>query len=83
MCRMPESLHHYKSQRPHDVIIKRFEFTKVFRQKATQDDIFNEIVKPRVFHSINGKNSSLVTYGTTGSGAYNIRNAIDTFQIVI
>ena len=80
---MPESSQYYKSQRPHDVVIKRFGFTKVFRQDATQENIFNEIVKPRVFHFINGKNSTLVTYGTTGSGTYNIPGAIYTFHIVM
>lgn len=77
---MPQSSQYYKSQKSGDAIMRRFEFTKVFRQHITQENIFDEIVKPRVFHFINGKNSTLVAYGTTGSGTYNI---LATFYIVM
>lgn len=49
-------------------LVTKYEFTKVFDQKATQDYIFDDIVKHRVLDFINGKNNTLLVYGVSGAG---------------
>ncbi|XP_044252288.1 kinesin-like protein subito isoform X2 [Tribolium madens] len=47
---------------------KMYTFTRIFDPQTTQRDVFNCVVKPKIFGFINGKNSTLFTYGASGSG---------------
>ena len=46
----------------------RFSFTKIFPQATEQDELFNQIVKPRLEDFLEGRNQLLFTYGATSSG---------------
>lgn len=46
----------------------RFEFDKVFDAKATQETIFNEVVKRKILEAFLGVNCTVFAYGQTGSG---------------
>jgi len=45
-----------------------FEFDGIFCQEASQDEIYETVVKSKVLDSINGINSTIFAYGQTGSG---------------
>lgn len=45
-----------------------FPFSKIFGPTSSQNEIFDTVVKPKMLLLINGLNSSLITYGTSGSG---------------
>ncbi|XP_044272341.1 kinesin-like protein KIF20A [Tribolium madens] len=45
-----------------------YTFTRIFGPQTTQGDFFNCVVKPKIFDFINGENSTLFTYGASGSG---------------
>ncbi|CAH0561252.1 unnamed protein product [Brassicogethes aeneus] len=49
-------------------VSKKFEFSKIFGAGATQKDVFDDIVKPKLLRFIDGKNSTLMTYGASGAG---------------
>ncbi|XP_044755830.1 kinesin-like protein KIF20A isoform X2 [Coccinella septempunctata] len=51
-----------------DVMMKKYNFSKIFGPKTTQLEIFNELVKTKLLKFINGHNSSLLTYGVSSSG---------------
>lgn len=45
-----------------------YTFTKIFDVKFSQRDIFDNVVKPKLLDFINGQDSSVLTYGVSGSG---------------
>ncbi|KAG5877781.1 hypothetical protein JTB14_003178 [Gonioctena quinquepunctata] len=47
---------------------RTYTFTKLFKPDVTQIEVFNSIVKPRALGFINGLNSTVFTYGASGSG---------------
>lgn len=49
-------------------IIKKFSFDKIFDGSTAQSTIFDENVKINVFQFINGLNSTIMSYGASGSG---------------
>ncbi|KAK9888857.1 hypothetical protein WA026_001078 [Henosepilachna vigintioctopunctata] len=49
-------------------LLNKYCFTKIFGPESKQTEIFNSIVKARVLEFINGRNSSLFTYGASGAG---------------
>lgn len=49
-------------------VIKKFTFSHIFSHTSTQEEIFNLVVKPKVLQFINGNNSTLMSYGASGSG---------------
>ncbi|KRT78174.1 Kinesin [Oryctes borbonicus] len=60
--------HSNKSLKDVASIVKKFTFTQIYQPATTQEEIFNMIVKPKVFKFINGENSTLMSYGASGSG---------------
>lgn len=51
-----------------DIIKKNYTFSKIFGPEVNQTEIFNYTAKSKLLSFINGKNSSLLTYGASGSG---------------
>lgn len=51
-----------------DRVLKKYKFSKIFGPGATQSELFDEVVKPKLVNFINGSNYSLLTYGASGSG---------------
>ncbi|XP_044744962.1 kinesin-like protein subito isoform X2 [Coccinella septempunctata] len=51
-----------------EAIYKRIEFSKIFNVNSRQVHIFDEIVKIRVLEFLNGKDTTLFTFGTPGAG---------------
>ncbi|XP_076269414.1 kinesin-like protein subito [Rhynchophorus ferrugineus] len=47
---------------------ENYKFTKIFKQESTQQHIFVATVKEKLRRFIDGKNSTLMTYGCSGSG---------------
>ena len=45
-----------------------FEFTKVFDERATNQDIFEQQVQPLVKQLMNGYNCTVIAYGQSASG---------------
>ncbi|ESO96459.1 hypothetical protein LOTGIDRAFT_115944 [Lottia gigantea] len=46
----------------------KFRFDKVFDQKTSQDEIFENVAKPVVDNALQGYNGTIFAYGQTGSG---------------
>ncbi|KAK6182753.1 hypothetical protein SNE40_010365 [Patella caerulea] len=46
----------------------KFRFSKVFDQKTTQDEIFENVSKPVIDNALQGYNGTIFAYGQTGSG---------------
>lgn len=51
-----------------DVIMKKYNFSRIFGPETTQQEIFDYLVKPKILKFINGHNSTLLTYGVSSSG---------------
>lgn len=64
ISKIPEGTRNTKD----DIIMKKYNFTKIFEPKTTQAEIFSELVKPKLLKFINGQNSTLLTYGVSSSG---------------
>ncbi|KAG9286765.1 hypothetical protein G9A89_012315 [Geosiphon pyriformis] len=47
---------------------KTYTFDRVFGEKATQNDVFKEIVAPMLVEVLSGYNCSILAYGMTGTG---------------
>ncbi|CAH1119553.1 unnamed protein product [Phaedon cochleariae] len=67
-CKVPEGSYSTRNLRYGESITRTYGFTKIFGPDVTQIDIFNNIVKARLLGFINGRNSTLFTYGASGSG---------------
>lgn len=49
-------------------ITKSFQFDKVFGMYSTQDEVFEQIVRPIVDETLEGFNCTIFAYGQTGTG---------------
>lgn len=49
-------------------ISKSFQFDKVFGMYSTQDEVFDQIVRPIVDETLAGFNCTIFAYGQTGTG---------------
>jgi hypothetical protein len=72
-CTMPLISTHVTLQPPNDSrkrAVERFNFTKIFREEATQLDIFEETGAINTVRSliVEGRDGLLATLGVTGSG---------------
>ncbi|GJQ77231.1 kinesin-A [Trypoxylus dichotomus] len=67
-CSISASSHSNTNMKDVESIVKKFTFTQIFPPNSTQEELFNAIVKPKVFKFINGENSTLMSYGASGSG---------------
>lgn len=47
---------------------KEFKFDHVFREEASQDDVYRETCLPLVQNVLNGYNGTYFVYGQTGTG---------------
>lgn len=45
-----------------------FNFTHIFPQETTQEDVFETVAKPVVLNCLEGYNGTIFCYGQTGSG---------------
>lgn len=69
-CSVPmSSSSHSNNLKGVDSIVKKFTFSHIFPPESTQGEIFNVVVKPKVFRFINGENATLMSYGASGSGS--------------
>ncbi|VEN61455.1 unnamed protein product, partial [Callosobruchus maculatus] len=68
VCNVPEGSYCTRNTKCKDQLKKIFTFTKIFGAETRQVDVFNYMVKPKVLRFINGHNSTLFTYGVSGSG---------------
>jgi len=50
------------------MIHQRYHLDKVFGEKSTTEDIFNDLVPPLLENVANGKSASLLLFGQTGTG---------------
>lgn len=67
-CRIPVGSHAYRNVKDCNNVGKKYTFTKIFPSGSTQNELFCEIVKPKLLKFINGSNYSLLSYGASGSG---------------
>ncbi|XP_063991398.1 kinesin-like protein KIF20A [Diachasmimorpha longicaudata] len=51
-----------------DVVGKRFQYHGAFSAKATQQEVFEQVVKPHVVDLLAGKNATVMAYGSRNSG---------------
>lgn len=49
-------------------VCRKYKFSKIFSNFATQENIFDDIVKPKIDKFITGENCSVLMYGASGSG---------------
>lgn len=49
-------------------VTKQYSFSKIYGPDTSQTEIFNDCIKRKVLNFINGRNSTIFTYGATGSG---------------
>ncbi|RZC40898.1 kinesin-like protein subito [Asbolus verrucosus] len=68
ICNVPEGSHCMRNVREGDSLRKIYTFSRIFHPQTTQNEIFNSIVKQKILDFINGENSTLLTYGASGSG---------------
>ncbi|KYB27152.1 subito [Tribolium castaneum] len=68
VSKVPPGSNFLRNIKEGDSLKKIHAFTKIFEPQTTQRDIFNDVVKPKIFDFINGQNSTLLTYGASGSG---------------
>lgn len=68
VCIVPDHIHNVKTIKNGQVVQKKFQFSKIFKEDTAQSEIFNEILKPKVVRFINGYNSNILSYGASGSG---------------
>lgn len=45
-----------------------YEFSRIFNENATQQDVFNQVAKPVVDYALAGYNGAIIAYGQTSSG---------------
>lgn len=58
-----------------------YQFDRVFRPTATQEDVFNTVAKDCVASVLDGLNSTVFAYGQTGSGkTYSITGGTESYQ---
>ncbi|KAI4463527.1 kinesin-related [Holotrichia oblita] len=67
-CSIPTSSSHLSNLKDIESIVKKFTFSHIFPPESTQEEIFNLVVKPKLLKFINGENSTLMSYGASGSG---------------
>jgi len=64
-----------------DRVIYQFPFDRVFPPNTTQADVFQNAGKQSVLSALSGVNSTVFTYGMTGSGkTYTMLGAADTYE---
>ncbi|XP_022908941.1 kinesin-like protein subito [Onthophagus taurus] len=67
-CIIPENSHSNRSVPNGHCQKKIFTFSHIFGPNVPQEEVFNHIVKPKLVDFINGRNSTLMTYGASGAG---------------
>ncbi|CAH0546445.1 unnamed protein product [Brassicogethes aeneus] len=67
-CTIPQGSNVLRNIKEGDKVTKKFEFSEIFGPNATQNEVFDNIIKPKLLGFINGKNSTLMTYGASGAG---------------
>lgn len=67
-CYLPASTSHSNNIKDVESVMKKFTFSRIFPPMSSQEEIFNLVVKPKVFKFINGDNCTLMSYGASGSG---------------
>ncbi|XP_019870179.2 kinesin-like protein subito [Aethina tumida] len=68
ISKIPEDSHVMRNAKVGETITKKFTFSKILGPECTQSEMFNKIVKPKLLQFINGKNSTVMSYGASGSG---------------
>lgn len=70
ICKIPDGTFAARNLDPGSNMITTYSFSKIFGPESTQTEIFDNIVKQKLLDFINGRNSTILTYGTSGSGKF-------------
>ncbi|XP_058789708.1 kinesin-like protein KIF20A isoform X2 [Phymastichus coffea] len=66
-----------------DVVCRKFMFTQTFGPETSQLKLFDEAVKPQLLDFLAGKNSVVMSYGTTNSGkTYTLQGTAESPGII-
>ncbi|XP_019880948.2 kinesin-like protein subito [Aethina tumida] len=68
ISKIPEDSQVMRNAKVGESITKKYSFSKILGPECTQSEMFNKIVKPKVLQFINGKNSTVMSYGASGAG---------------
>lgn len=68
-CHIPEGSQLFRNKEGVNVF-KKFSFSKIYEENVTQEHLFEDGVKEKILEFINGNNSTLFTYGVSGSGMF-------------
>ncbi|XP_030752606.1 kinesin-like protein subito isoform X1 [Sitophilus oryzae] len=68
VCELPETSTTISGNKNGVQTAEKYKFTKIFNSGCTQEEIFHATVKEKILNFINGENSTLMAYGTSGSG---------------
>ncbi|KAK9885782.1 hypothetical protein WA026_013651 [Henosepilachna vigintioctopunctata] len=68
ISKIPEGSYSARSARDGLLVRKKYNFSKIYGPETRQEDLFDELVKPKLLKFINGENCTLMTYGVSSSG---------------
>ncbi|CAG9831820.1 unnamed protein product [Diabrotica balteata] len=68
VCNIPEGSFAFRNVKSGDSMKRNYSFTKIFGPECDQQTIFNYIIKSKLLSFINGRSSTIFTYGASGSG---------------
>ncbi|XP_018575548.1 kinesin-like protein subito [Anoplophora glabripennis] len=68
ICNVPDGSRALRNIKEGESMTKMYSFTKIFNPQIKQIEIFNSIVRAKMLGFINGRNSTLLAYGASGSG---------------
>ncbi|XP_072382183.1 kinesin-like protein subito isoform X2 [Diabrotica undecimpunctata] len=68
ICNVPEGCFTFRNVKSGDSMKRNYSFTKIFGPEYDQQTIFNYIIKSKLLSFINGRSSTIFTYGASGSG---------------
>ncbi|KAF5289864.1 hypothetical protein FQR65_LT01998 [Abscondita terminalis] len=68
LCKVPKGSQFIRNNQSDHLVTRRFRFSKIFGPETSQSQLFSDIIEDKVINFINGINSTLLTYGVSGSG---------------
>lgn len=70
ICKVPDGAYCARNLDTGVNMTTTYTFSRIFSPDSTQIEIFNDIIKQKILDFINGRNSTIFTYGTSGSGKF-------------
>ncbi|CAG9772401.1 unnamed protein product [Ceutorhynchus assimilis] len=68
ICTVPEGSFAARNKRDGSTVLRKFKFSSIFDPDASQEYVFDSIIKEKIVDFINGNNSTVLAYGASGSG---------------